>query len=88
MEKFYFLNVTNADDVMEGDKPKLRDVGPYAVRKQKTREVQRAPLAAARAAAHPPLLTRRAAMLPSQASTTRWARLRSTSGSTWTGTSP
>ena len=60
MEKFYFLNVTNADDVMEGDKPKLRDVGPYAVRKQKTRELQRAPLAAARAARcspaapHPP----------------------------------
>lgn len=40
-EKFYFFNVTNPADVMAGDEPALRDVGPYAVRKDKKRQLKR-----------------------------------------------
>ena len=40
-EKFYFFNITNPADVMAGDEPALRDIGPYAVRKDKTRQLKR-----------------------------------------------
>ena len=42
-EKFYFFNVTNPAAVMAGDEAGLHDVGPYAVRKDKTRQLKRAP---------------------------------------------
>lgn len=41
-EKFYFFNVTNPAAVMAGGEAALRDVGPYAVRKDKTRQLKRA----------------------------------------------
>ena len=42
-EKFYFFNVTNPAAVLAGDEAALHDVGPYAVRKDKTRQLKRAP---------------------------------------------
>ena len=40
-EKFYFFNVSNPADVTAGDEAVLREVGPYAVRKVKTRKLKR-----------------------------------------------
>lgn len=42
-EKFFFFNVTNPAAVMAGDEAMLREVGPYAVRKDKTRRLKRTP---------------------------------------------
>ena len=33
--KFYFLEVLNGEDVKKGDKPRLREKGPYAYKQTK-----------------------------------------------------
>jgi hypothetical protein len=84
-EKFYFFNLTNVDGVMAGDGAALRDIGPYAVRKDKTRQLKRARVRTHRRRSRRLADWLAGSLVPPQDSRTLPVRSRMKSGNTSTG---